>query len=600
MVTSLAAAASIAALSAPLKDLYEAGKDKFKDQLSRWNNARQLKAIATKVAAYEQVKTIWQREKKVKLSAFYYPSKVRLPTGITKTVISLRDLPSSGGVVLQGTVGQGKTVFLRYLCIQELSTQASGRIPVFFELRKLDSGLNLEKALFNTLESLGFEVTDELFDYYAESGKLVILLDGFDEIEESLVRDVITRIEAWAIRYPQMQLFITCRPGGEIQKSNHFSTIQLAPLTPEEHRPFMIKIGVKGEILDQLLVAIEKSPVEIRGLLTTPLLLTLLVLVYQSEGVIPNELPEFFKLLFATVFSRHDHSKPAFRRAHKSGLNERKLEHFFEAFCFAVMRRKYTVNLKDDQFDTAFLDASTFSDEKCSLDGFRHDIVKVACLLQEDGLFISFVHKSLLDYFPAAFIKNCTDEQATRIYESIASHWRQWQHVLHFLSYIDKYRFARYFAIPQLQQIVSEFSVHDGKVTEKSINAFLNWTFTPETKFRFVVDPKTNEYVQRGFGPWINWDSFFEDHMALGHIVDPHDLVKSQKLKCKYETTIENDETCYLVHWKDLLTPQQLEEVKQKARTYLVRLADQLGSYQNLVADEIRKASLFAALDVST
>ena len=74
--TSATVAASIAALSAPLKDLYESGKHQFKDKLSKWNNSRNIKSLATKVAAYEQIKTIWQREKKVKLSSFYYPSKV--------------------------------------------------------------------------------------------------------------------------------------------------------------------------------------------------------------------------------------------------------------------------------------------------------------------------------------------------------------------------------------------------------------------------------------------------------------------------------------------------------------------------------------------
>ena len=92
MVT-LVTAASLAALSTPLKDLYETGKHKFQDQLSKWNNARNIKSLASKVAAYEQIKTIWQREKKVKLSNFYFPSKVNFDTGITKTITSLKDLP---------------------------------------------------------------------------------------------------------------------------------------------------------------------------------------------------------------------------------------------------------------------------------------------------------------------------------------------------------------------------------------------------------------------------------------------------------------------------------------------------------------------------
>lgn len=598
--TTAAVAVSIAALSQPLKDLYESGKTRFKEELSKWNNSRQVRSLVTKVAAYEQVKTIWQRDKKVRLSAFYFPSKVNFPaSGVTKTINSLRDLPSIGGIVLQGTVGQGKTVFLRYLCIQELTHQSSGRIPVFFELRKLDSSLTLEKALFNTLESLGFEMSDELFEYYAQSGKLVILLDAFDELEESLVNHVITTLEFWATRYPQMQFIVTCRPGGEIQKSNHFSVIHLSPLTADEHKPFLTKIGVKGETLDHLLNAINNSPVEIRGLLTTPLLLTLLVLVYQSEGVVPNELPEFFNLLFATVFARHDRSKPAFNRRHKSGLNERKLERLFEAFCFAVLRRRYTVNLRTEQFDKAFSDALTFSDEKSTLDGFKHDIVKVACLLQEDGLYISFVHKSLLDYFPAAFIKNCTDDQAARLYSSISQYWQQWQHSLQFLSYIDSYRFAKHFAIPHLELLLKTFGVVDSNVTIDNAKFFIETQYPKSTHFNFVFDSSGNKYVQRKFGPYSIVDSFFERAVHTHDLIRHQDFLTIKSLDVKYEKIIEDEEEQFVVCWMDLFTKEQIEEVYGRAEMYLRRFVDELSTYRKLVAEEMRKAELFAALDVS-
>jgi hypothetical protein len=47
MPIEIAMAASVAALSAPLKDLYESGKHQFKDQLSKWNNSRNIKSLAT-------------------------------------------------------------------------------------------------------------------------------------------------------------------------------------------------------------------------------------------------------------------------------------------------------------------------------------------------------------------------------------------------------------------------------------------------------------------------------------------------------------------------------------------------------------------------
>ena len=70
MPYSSAITASMPILTPIFKDLYESGKDLFKDQLSKLNNAKSIASLATKVADYEQVKTIWKRDKKVKLSAF--------------------------------------------------------------------------------------------------------------------------------------------------------------------------------------------------------------------------------------------------------------------------------------------------------------------------------------------------------------------------------------------------------------------------------------------------------------------------------------------------------------------------------------------------
>jgi hypothetical protein len=600
MATTLAATVSASALSLPVKDLYEMSKDYLKEGLSKWNNAKNIKGLAKKVSSYEQVQTIWQREKKVRLSSFYYPSKVTFSTGITKTVTSLRDLPLSGGLVLQGTVGQGKTVFLRYLCVQELSEQSSGRIPVFFELRKLDSSLPLEKALFETLQSLGFEVTEDLFEYYAESGKLVVLLDGFDELDESIINAVVRTLETWAVRYPKLQFIITCRPGGEIQKSNHFTTIPLAPLSPGDHKPFLSKIGVKGEVLDNLLAAIEGSPVEIRDLLTTPLLLTLLVLVYQNEGIVPNELPEFFKLLFSTVFSRHDRSKPAFVRKHKSGLNERKLEGLFEAFCYSVIRRKYTVNLKAEQFDLAFSDALRFSRDQCLVDGFKHDITNVACLLQEDGLYLSFVHKSLLDYYPAAFVKNCTDDQVQKIYSMFSSRdWHQWQHVLQFLSLIDTYRFAKYFAIPQIEGVLGMLGVLDQEPTDSKVLGSLDCVFTKETGFSFTYDEDKKIYTQKSFGPFVSIDCFYAG-FSLINVVNTHDFFRLESLNSKFTKRMEGGEEVFFVYWKDMLSKQQLVDTRERARTVLSALIQKLNSFREFVAEEMYRADLLIASDVGS
>lgn len=77
-------AVALAMLSQPIKDIYSSGKERFGVALSKWGNSRSTASLIKKVACYEKVKTIWQRNKDVKLTSFYYPSKVTFTTGVTK------------------------------------------------------------------------------------------------------------------------------------------------------------------------------------------------------------------------------------------------------------------------------------------------------------------------------------------------------------------------------------------------------------------------------------------------------------------------------------------------------------------------------------
>lgn len=595
-----AAQVATSALAAPLKDLYEAGKDIFKVQLQKWTNNRNIDALAKKVSNYELVKTLWRRDKPVKLSSFYYPSKITFPHGAeNKKVDSLIDIPKIGCFVVQGTVGQGKTTFLRYLCIQELTNQSSKRIPIFVELKKIDSTHDLKSALFDTISGLGFQITEELFEYYANSGKMVILLDGFDEIKDELTKTVITQLESWILKYPNLQFIITSRPGSEIQKCDKFSTILLAPLSPADHEPFLKKIGLKGESLRNLLKAISESSVEISGLLTTPLLLTLLVIVYQSEGKIPNELPEFFKLLFSTVFSRHDNSKPGFKRQHKSGLNERNLERLFEAFCFSVLARNFSVTLKQDQFQIAFEDATRFSEQKCNLDDFFHDIGRVACLIQEDGQYFSFVHKSLLDYYPAAYIKSCSELLAEPLYKRILSRWQHWKATLQFLEYIDKYRFIKYIALPELNRCLIPFLDENENISNASAEKYIEKVYGNSAHCYYRIDEEINGLFRlHRFGPYQPLDCYinssYEERLFLTpeiHSTAPN--LPADKIVKEIEP---NGEVLYKISWRDAFTKDELDKIKSQVKSYQQKLKEKLDEFRSYMKSEEDKLNILSIL----
>ncbi|WP_339541256.1 hypothetical protein [Pseudomonas sp. RA_5y_Pfl1_P24] len=104
-------------------------------------------------------------------------------------------------------------------------------------------------------------------------------------------------------------------------------------------------------------------------------------------------------------------------------------------------------SLKPSQFSKAFDGALKLAkDCECELEDFRKDIVKVACLLIEEGLDLTtFLHKSILNYHAAAFIKELPDERATSFYAAATNEFRKWQSTLSFLRLIDEARYANHY-----------------------------------------------------------------------------------------------------------------------------------------------------------
>ena len=85
----------------------------------------------------------------------------------------------------------------------------AGRVPVFLELRRYDGKLTFREFLIKAVAQYQIPCDSDVFDYLADSGKLVLLLDAFDEIDTDSVTSVLEEIEFLAQRYPKTQIVIT-------------------------------------------------------------------------------------------------------------------------------------------------------------------------------------------------------------------------------------------------------------------------------------------------------------------------------------------------------------------------------------------------------
>ncbi|WP_122588069.1 NACHT domain-containing protein [Pseudomonas viridiflava] len=441
-----------------ITDLYNGAKGKVQTGLYKWSTDAGIDNIASTLIELNQVKTIWSGEDEKPLEDLYYPSKIEHQKKV-KRISSIDELPS-GNLVIEGIVGQGKSMFLRHIAASMIKTKNPKQIPIFLELRTITLKRSLLDSMSQFFESIGIKYSEEIFDYLAQSAKIVLLLDGFDEIPSDCVSDVILDLGVIQRKYKTLKIVISSRPRSNIQNASGFKVVKLVPLTPSDYDPFVSKLIIDTAKRLDVITALENCAASIKGVVHTPLMLTLVVMIYQTEKEIPSTLSGFFDKLFGVVFAKHDKQKAGFNRQHHSGLSESDLKTFFETFCFMAVQSKIGRSMTSAEFDKAFASAKKYKKNMaCDNENFRKDIIKVACLMLEEGIdTITFLHKSILDYHAAAFIRDLSEAKAIKIYNSTIKNFQQWEYVLQFLKAIDPLRFSKHYTLKYLPTELTKLS----------------------------------------------------------------------------------------------------------------------------------------------
>lgn len=445
-------ALAIAFLKKPIEDVYSAATGVLREKIALIRTSAKVKGLHKKLYESQRVKTIWNTDRALSLTSFYYPVSIHNSSCKTR-LTSLDDLPDNHNVIF-GTVGQGKSILLRYLLGKEIKSGI--RIPVLAELRNIESETLEDFLCTRFCLLLGIDCDLAIFSTFAKAGKISFFLDGFDEIDPSGIQRLNQQIEDLSYKYEACRIILTSRPDAECRHLTRFVSHNIFPITEEDLEPFYRKI-TRGDqdFTSRLMAAIRVSPIKMKELVTTPLLATLLAVSYQAAQRIPLDFSEFYEALFQILLVRHDASKKGWRRQRRTKLSDREIQQVFEAFSFAARKRKAISFDRDVAYELA---KESLSETKYSTDPqlFIDDIRKITCLLQDDGKKISFVHQSIQEYFASRYIKSLPESVAANFYKSLADgKWSSWGEEIIFLREIDSHRATKYFLLPDIKKTIN-------------------------------------------------------------------------------------------------------------------------------------------------
>jgi NACHT domain len=496
--TLTAAALSKKALEKLVEDIYEQGKGQFSTILKRWKTKAGVNTFHKKAANVRFVKTLWQFDKPVDLREFYSSTKVKIGDKrgtIRKVINDLADIGSDDNLVLQGTLGQGKSIFLRYLTLAELRKGIA--LPIFFELRRLQQNSTLLSQLLTEFTSLGLDLDEELFRFLADCGRLVLFLDGFDEVKEEYRASIINELESLAKRHEKLRIVISARPESAIQSSPLFRVFQIAPLQGPEYVDVIRRVAHDDELASELTALIKKEHRRVAQMLTTPLMVTLVVVKFKVDRTIPDNLVGFFSDLFSILLSRHDKTKPGFMRPRKSGVPDVVFEECFNALSFLTRKRQEVAFSREGLTEYA-RQAIDIVGCKCDPDGLVQDILQITCLIVEDGGNCEYIHKGVQEFHSARFIKKQPEAFAEKFYTRVSDAWYEWAAVLEFLEVVDRYRFVKWFEMPELRAMLGGY--RRGRADSTTLSPSEASEILELSRVEFVVvDEAITEWTQRAW-----------------------------------------------------------------------------------------------------
>lgn len=225
-------------------------------------------------------------------------------------------------LIVLGKPGAGKTTFLQHIIIDcNNGVLLNKLVPVLIKLRdfirkiKKKQDFSLEVYIQYYLEDCSLSEVETLL----KKGKILLLLDGLDEISGADEEIVLDEINEFINNYNQNQVIITCRIQAVKYRFRDFTYVEIADFNAKQVETFSKKwfLAVdsekkqEGKIQAYQFIQNLNLPEnrQIQELAVTPILLSLTCKVFHDQGKFYSKPVELYEQGLEILLSKWDESR---------------------------------------------------------------------------------------------------------------------------------------------------------------------------------------------------------------------------------------------------------------------------------------------------
>jgi predicted NACHT family NTPase len=321
-------------------------------------------------------------------------------------------------LMVLGGPGSGKSTYLRRVGLEalkgELGSYRYRCIPVMLELKRFTSEkIDLIKVITSELTNFGFPDSSEFAIHALEKGKVLILLDGLDEVPKQYLNNVTDAINNFITRYDLNRYISSCRIAAYQSAWNRFRDIELADFNNEQiqefiHNWFSSELDKESKTATRCWEILnEPGNAAAKELSQTPLLLTFLCLVYDRTQSFPSNRASLYRKALDILLEEWAAEKRIIPGEIYQGLNtdlEKVLLSEIAYSGFAHDQLFFTQHELVDQikqFLADTVDRPKYLDGKTVLDAI---VAQQGILVERAEDIYSFSHLTLQEYLTAQYV----------------------------------------------------------------------------------------------------------------------------------------------------------------------------------------------------